>query len=158
MTTVKSGGNTNGTRSLLNPYFVLKCPRKCPKSMWNSMPCLLIMMLSGCLSPMPRTKVATQKPAQLRVKFSMASSKSFLFGLLATIHLYNWYLSPIWNWLRVPPSVWILNMVTEFLITSMKPMLCPVDITSYNNILGKIKKLTKRHLHDHSNKGAKFES
>lgn len=32
MTTVKSDGNTKGTRSLLKPYFVLKCPRKCPKS------------------------------------------------------------------------------------------------------------------------------
>ena len=46
--------------SRFTPYLLLKLPRKCPKSMWNSMPFSLTMMLSLCLSPMPSTYVATQ--------------------------------------------------------------------------------------------------
>jgi hypothetical protein len=49
---------------LLMPYFHLKFPRKCPKSMWKSSPVRLSMMLSLCLSPMPITKVATQYPME----------------------------------------------------------------------------------------------
>jgi hypothetical protein len=47
---------------LLMPYFHLKFPRKCPKSMWKSSPVLLSMMLSLWRSPIPITKVATQYP------------------------------------------------------------------------------------------------
>ena len=45
----------------------------------------LTMMLSGCLSPMPRMNVATQYPAQLLVKVSKACST--LFSLCDLIHL-----------------------------------------------------------------------
>lgn len=56
----KSFANTNGTRSLRMPNLSLKLPRKCPKSMWNSCPPSVIIILSECRSPMPSTYVATQ--------------------------------------------------------------------------------------------------
>ena len=52
--------NTKGARSRLTPAFFFQLPRKCPKSMWNSIPDRVIMMLSLCRSAMPSTYVNTQ--------------------------------------------------------------------------------------------------
>lgn len=60
--------------NIINFTYTFKATKTKNMPTW---PSWLTMMLSGCLSPMPRTKVATQYPAQERVKLSMAWSSLF---------------------------------------------------------------------------------
>lgn len=87
ITLVKSSVSTKGTRSRLKPSFFLKCPKKCPKSIWKSFPSLFTIILSGCRSPMPRINVATQKPAHDFVKFSIASSYLEIISLILKTYI-----------------------------------------------------------------------
>ncbi len=99
---------------------------------WLTCPFFFNIMLSECLSPIPRMYVATQQPAHEYVKFSTALSRDPDSWFCSLSHWNKIFLS---NAPLAPFFFWILAMVELFSTTSIIPTWSPVDRQPYGFIL-----------------------
>mmetsp|Transcript_4008 Transcript_4008/g.14059 ORF Transcript_4008/g.14059 Transcript_4008/m.14059 type:complete len:214 (+) Transcript_4008:445-1086(+) len=97
--------------------------------MWNKEPSLLSMMLSLCLSPIPKTHVATQYPAHDLVKLSTAFLYSSSVGLQSLSQL---AMGSSLKLAATPPAPFMIPLVVSaFITTSIIPISFPVETQSY---------------------------